>query len=348
MPDIRRRTVLTWLGAAAGCASVGGIATAVVAETTIGSGTLRTVSDGHLVLPESFVIGDLPADEARAILEAAGIEPGAARAPCNLTLWTSGDRRVLFDAGSGAGFMPTAGEITAGLDALGLAPDDITDLVFTHGHPDHLWGALDDFDEPLFANARHVMAETEAAYWSDPATVDALGEARQSFAVGAARRIETLGDRLERVAEDAEVMPGLRLVPLPGHTPGHVGARITDGDASRWSSATPSATVTSRWRGPIGRAPRTTTRSAGSRHAPPCSRNWPIAARPSWASTCRTAASERFRATARPTAFPRSERTRGPRPARSATTLPARAQLPPASATMVDSRSSTCCMAPSG
>jgi glyoxylase-like metal-dependent hydrolase (beta-lactamase superfamily II) len=232
MPDIRRRTVLTWLGAAAGCASVGGIATAVVAETTIGSGTLRTVSDGHLVLPESFVIGDLPADEARAILEAAGIEPGAARAPCNLTLWTSGDRRVLFDAGSGAGFMPTAGEITAGLDALGLAPDDITDLVFTHGHPDHLWGALDDFDEPLFAKARHVMAETEAAYWTDPATVDALGEARQSFAVGAARRIETLGDRLERVAVDAEVMPGLRLVPLPGHTPGHVGARITDGDAS--------------------------------------------------------------------------------------------------------------------
>ncbi|SLN32586.1 Metallo-beta-lactamase superfamily protein [Roseivivax jejudonensis] len=233
MVAIHRRLVCKWLMAAGGASALTTLATKTIAEVELGQGVLQTVSDGHLVLPESFVIGDLPADEAREIVETAGLATdGGYRAPCNLALWRTSDATVLFDAGSGSGFMPSAGELLANLDAVGVAPGDVTHVIFTHGHPDHFWGVLDDFDEPLFANARHVMSDTEVAYWSDPATLDALGEARQSFAVGAARRIELLGDRLERVADDASILPGVQLVPLPGHTAGHVGAQVTNGDAS--------------------------------------------------------------------------------------------------------------------
>jgi glyoxylase-like metal-dependent hydrolase (beta-lactamase superfamily II) len=229
---IRRRTFLGSGLAFASLASTALLPTRAVSEMSLGEARLRTVSDGNLILPESFVIGDLPEDEAVPIVKAAGYAPDNLEAPCNLALWEDGDARVLFDAGSGSGFMPSAGEIVGNLEALGLAPDDITHVIFTHGHPDHLWGALDDFDEPLFLNAQHYMGAEEHAYWSDPATLDTIGAARQSFAAGAARRLEVLGDGLTLAGAGDEILPGLSMVSLPGHTPGHMGARIVSGGES--------------------------------------------------------------------------------------------------------------------
>ncbi len=202
------------------------------AETRIGSGTLRSVSDGHLVLPRSFALGNLPEAEAVTVLESNGLDPDNVRAPCNLALWQSGDHTVLFDAGSGPDFMPSAGAIQDSLAALDLSPDDITHVAFTHGHPDHLWGVLDDFDEPLFWNAQHLIGDEEHAYWTDPNTVETITPARQGFAVGARRRLEAVGDGLTLFGSGDEIVPGLSAVATPGHTPGHMAFRISDGGAS--------------------------------------------------------------------------------------------------------------------
>ncbi len=48
--------------------------------------------------------------------------------PCNLTLYRSGERLVLFDAGSGPNFMPSAGRLPDSLDAAGIDPGAITDV----------------------------------------------------------------------------------------------------------------------------------------------------------------------------------------------------------------------------
>lgn len=204
----------------------------VIAQLQMGAGTLTTVSDGYLQFPQRFVTGDAPVDEALAIVAEAGLDPEAVQSPCNLALWQTTDRTVLFDVGAGPDFMPSAGELIGSLDALGLAPEDITDVVLTHGHPDHLWGAVDDFDEPLFYNATHYMGDEEHAYWTNPATVDDIGELRQSFAVGAKRRLDILGDGTQLYGAGDEVLPGLTAVPTPGHTPGHMALRLSDGTTS--------------------------------------------------------------------------------------------------------------------
>ncbi|MHA6346580.1 MBL fold metallo-hydrolase [Roseivivax sp. CAU 1761] len=229
---INRRSVLTGGLVAAGGTLVPPLARFAVAELALPSGRLTTVSDGHLVLPESFVLGDLPREEASALLAAAGLSADGLEAPCNLALWQSEAHVVLFDAGSGPGFMPSAGRIAESLAAIDLAPEDVTHVVFTHGHPDHLWGAVDDFDEPFFADARHYIGAAEAEYWTDPATIESLGAARQSFAAGALRRIEILGDGLTRIGGGDEIVPGLAALDLPGHTPGHMGLRLRAGDTS--------------------------------------------------------------------------------------------------------------------
>ena len=61
--------------------------------------------------------------------------------------------------------MPSAGKLADNLAAAGIDRDAITMVVYTHGHPDHLWGVVDDFDEPVFAKARYVVAAAEWDFW---------------------------------------------------------------------------------------------------------------------------------------------------------------------------------------
>lgn len=202
------------------------------ASTTLGTMQLDIVSDGSLVLPGDFILGENPPADVAAILTAHGITGGALTPPCNVTLLRQEWRNVLFDVGSGSDFMPSAGRLTDSLEALGLFADEITHLIITHGHPDHISGLLDDFDEPLLPNAQILMGRAEFDYWMDPATVDSIGQARQAFAIGAARRLAVVADRIVFFEDGEELLPGIAARASFGHTPGHMAFELRDGSDS--------------------------------------------------------------------------------------------------------------------
>lgn len=190
---------------------------------------MTTVSDGTLRLPLSLPTG-VPQDELQALVDQFGLIAGQASVrPLNVSLWRSGDRVVLFDAGSGPAFVDSAGALYVNLEAAGVALDAITDVVFTHAHPDHIWGILDDFDELPFHNARLWIGQEEFEAWTDPATFESLDESVQFFAVGAQRRLEAIADNLEFITDGTEFIPGIRAVATFGHTPGHMSFVIRDG-----------------------------------------------------------------------------------------------------------------------
>lgn len=225
-----RRTVMSGAIALAGSVVMPRMSWAN-ATLTVGTGTIDTLSDGHLVQPRSFALADTVAADAEAVLEPFGLADADMFMPdCNLTLWRDGDRVVLFDTGSGPDFMPTAGHLMAAMDTLGLTPDEVTDIVFTHGHPDHLWGVLDDFDEPLFVNAQHHMGQIEYDYWTDTGLPDTIMPERLTFAVGAARRLEVLADTISLFADGEEIIPGVTARATFGHTPGHMSFEVAAGD----------------------------------------------------------------------------------------------------------------------
>lgn len=103
-----------------------------------------------------------------------------------------------------------------------IDPGAVTDVIFTHAHPDHLWGVLDDFDELVFANAAYRMAQAEWDYWMAADTLDSTPEERKSFVTGARTRIEAIGDRIGFFRPGDEVFPGVEAIDTAGHTPGHV------------------------------------------------------------------------------------------------------------------------------
>ena len=210
-----------------GLVGLGGTASA---EVAIGSSTLTTLSDGHLELPAEIVFGSMPQAEVQPIREHFGIEAERVTPECNIALYQDGDRNVIFDVGSGPDFMPTAGRIAQSLESIAMTPDDITHVVFTHAHPDHIWGLLDEFDDPLFVGASYLMGRAEWDYWWNPGTVDQIGEARQAFAVGAKRRMQAIEDLVEFFDDGDEILPGISAIASHGHTPGHMSFEVRQGN----------------------------------------------------------------------------------------------------------------------
>lgn len=228
----RRSLFLTALGAP--LVTTLGSATRAMAQAsmTLGDARIDMVSDGNLSLPRDMILGGLPEAELAPILAQANVADGALMPPCNLTLLRDGDRVVLFDVGSGPEFQASAGIMLDSLDALGVAPEDITDLVLTHGHPDHLWGLLDDFGDTLLPSAAIYMGRGEFDYWWDENTVSTIDTARQAFAVGAKRRLEAVADQIVMIEPGGEVIPGIMAHASFGHTPGHLSFEIRKGSES--------------------------------------------------------------------------------------------------------------------
>lgn len=230
-PMTRRQLLGAALALAVGTAARPAWA-AAPARVALGDAEVMVLSDGALSLPMSFFLPDRSAEEIAALLTPHGLPVDLVRPDCNLTLLRSQGRTVLFDAGAGPMFQDTAGKLADSLAAAGIDPAEITDLCFTHAHPDHLWGVVDDLDEPVFPNARFWMNRAEWEFWRAPATLDAMPEERKSFVVGARNRMKLIEERVELFDAGAEVVPGVEAVASVGHTPGHTSFAVHRGSDS--------------------------------------------------------------------------------------------------------------------
>jgi glyoxylase-like metal-dependent hydrolase (beta-lactamase superfamily II) len=117
------------------------------------------------------------------------------------------------------------------MKAAGVEPQDVDMVVLTHLHVDHVgWNTTlrDGRWLPTFPNAVHVVSAGELET-RDPAR----GGAARPEATWAIYRDSVqpvLDAGLARIVEGTEeLMPGLDLIPLPGHAPGMMGLRLRDG-----------------------------------------------------------------------------------------------------------------------
>ena len=184
-------------------------------------GKLHSFSDGSMNLPIESVFYDIFGDDRQKFLKAAQVLDGIWRRPVNVNLLEIGDRKILFDVGSGINFLPTLGELPAALDAADVDISAITDVVFTHAHPDHIWGILDDFDDLLMPDAAYHISQAEWDFWDSDDAVSAMVPGRESFAVGAKSRFDKLRDQISFFQGGDEILSGIEAVDTSGHTPGH-------------------------------------------------------------------------------------------------------------------------------
>ncbi len=194
---------------------------------SIGEITVTALSDGFFPLEPEALIG-ITAERFAELLAEAYLPEGAHIAAVNAYLIETGDRRILIDAGTGTLFGPTLGQLAGNMAALGLAPGDVDTLIATHLHPDHIGSVLLDGGNP-FANATLVVSEADRAFWTDADIRAGAPEEFQGTFDLAAGAVAAFGERVETVSGEAALGPGLTAIPLPGHTPGHIGVMVESG-----------------------------------------------------------------------------------------------------------------------
>ena len=229
----RRQVLCGMFGLVAGPALPLSYARAAAAphRVTLGAVEILVLSDGFLQVPLSFQLPGTPEGEVDALFKENGLEPPRQLTPAtNVVLVRTGEELVLIDAGSGSTFQDTAGKLAENMDAAGLDREAVTKVVFTHAHADHLWGAIDDFDDSeRFPNARYVMAGAEWEFWTSPAARSRMPEFMVGMARGSERVFSRLEPKLDRIASEGSLAPGLSYLSTPGHTPGHMAVLVESG-----------------------------------------------------------------------------------------------------------------------
>ena len=236
---LSRRRILSGMAAGAAAASVGTLVPLrpgwASAPTIHKHGDLEAlvVSDGRFVLPTPFLVApDAPAAERQAALRAAGQSGDQFQLVNNVVVIRQQSDLILVDAGTGPRHQPTAGKVAENLKAAGIQPTDVTTVVLTHGHPDHLWGILDAGDNPIYPRASYVVSAREWDLWAAPNVLQRLPAAlpRERIVSGAQSHLARIKDTVRMVRGGDEIVSGIRVLDTPGHTQGHISLELAGGD----------------------------------------------------------------------------------------------------------------------
>ena len=143
----------------------------------VGTFELTVVTSGTLSFPIEDLWPETPRAEVEAVLAADFQPTDAPVLQVNALAVNTGDRLVLIDTGSGGKFFATAGRLPASLAAAEIGLEHVDTVVFTHAHPDHLFGATDPSGTRLlYPNAEHVITDIEFDFWTAPDRVADLAE----------------------------------------------------------------------------------------------------------------------------------------------------------------------------
>ncbi len=200
---------------------------------TVGEISCRIVSDGHFAYPPDFLFANVDPTELDAALSVRLDEDGNVSTPYRCLVLQTPRATVLVDTGLGraaAVLGAPAGHLLTALATAGLFPDDIDVVVISHAHPDHIGGLLFN-GELTFPAARHVMSRIEWEFWTSD---DTLAELPEMLAAPARALLPPLAksDVLDLADGETDIVNGIRLIPAPGHTPGHCVVEVASASSS--------------------------------------------------------------------------------------------------------------------
>lgn len=190
---------------------------------------LDAVVDYPWPLAELFPgVPDEAWDPFRARYPAAFGGPTVWRSCYRCFLLRSRGRTILLDTGMGTAGSPLAGvfgvegALMQRLEEAGIDREDVEQVVLSHLHPDHVGGNFAGEQEPAFPRARYLVPEPD---WSAFHLPEVQAHFPFPFVERAISPLKTLGV-LELIRGEHELTDEVRLIPAPGHTPGHMSVDI--------------------------------------------------------------------------------------------------------------------------
>ena len=198
----------------------------------VGSFEVTALSDGTDDLPMDQLLTHTTPAKVQAAL-AANFLKSPLETSVNTYLVNTGTRLILIDTGAGTFFGPTVGKLQQSLKAAGYRPDQIDDVFITHMHPDHIGGLIKG-KAAAFPNAVIHINKADTDFWLSPVNQDHAPDSAKMFfkdAVAAVAPYIKTG-RLATFEGSGQLVPGIRTVPIAGHTAGHTGYLVeSDGQS---------------------------------------------------------------------------------------------------------------------
>jgi glyoxylase-like metal-dependent hydrolase (beta-lactamase superfamily II) len=193
------------------------------ARQKVGDIEVIAVNDGIVrrALTEEFV-RNAPIAQVKEMLGIQNLPLDYIDIPFNAFALVMGGQRILIDTGLGEFGPPTTGKLLANLAAAGLQPGDISAVLISHYHGDHIGGLRRRDGSWTFPNAKVYVPAPEHAFWMDDAKMNAAPEAARGTFQGARRVFADMpADKLVRFEPGTPLVAGITSIAAYGHTPGH-------------------------------------------------------------------------------------------------------------------------------
>jgi len=190
----------------------------------VGDIEITALLDGYTEVPTNFIIGydENAAREATANSYHRFVS-GPITIPVNAYVVKTGEETVLLDAGGVAAFFPAAGKLLENMAASGINPEDITKVLLTHTHPDHIGALAKEDGGKMFENASLICSQAEWDFIHSDEVRNAAPEGFRPMIDVARVALAPYADGKQLFSGEKEVLSGITSLPLPGHTPGHTG-----------------------------------------------------------------------------------------------------------------------------
>jgi glyoxylase-like metal-dependent hydrolase (beta-lactamase superfamily II) len=200
----------------------------------VGDIDVMVISDGVLPIPSVTMATNVASAELASWLSDMFLPPEVLDWPLNVAVVRSGGRTILIDSGLGTEFpdFPRAGQLAMRLDAAGIDPASVTDVVLTHLHMDHVGGLLvDGLRGRLRPDLRVHLAAAEAEFWEAPdfSRTSMPAPVPEVLRSTATRFLDVYRSQLQPFETEYEVAPGVMVCRTGGHTPGHSIVRLESG-----------------------------------------------------------------------------------------------------------------------
>lgn len=197
----------------------------------VGDIDVLVISDGVLPITTSTLATNADSADLAAWLQDMFLPPEVLDWPLNVAVVRSGGRTILIDSGLGLEFpdFPRAGQLARRLEAAGVTPESVTDVVLTHLHMDHVGGLLaDGLRARMRPDLRVHLASAEAEFWASPDFSRTVMPAPipDVLRTTASRFLDVYRTQLKPFEREYAVAPGVTVVRTGGHTPGHSIVRL--------------------------------------------------------------------------------------------------------------------------